>query len=261
MAAKSREVANAVEGSVADRVEQVRNQADSAKEQTVERIRRVAGELERMGDALRADDPVSAKIAERAGRSIDGLANYVSATDARAMLNDTERLARRSPAVFYGGAFLLGLAAGRFLKSSRPEGSYDRYDNYSRRNSFDDSDYDASDYSASDYSGSDYSASDYSGDYDRASHGASGRSTSEGDWAPTDSGPTADRRPSTSQDRFRQNYDAAFGRDTSDSGPTGVNTTGTTPGIGSSNVSDEATRNRNGSEPNNGSQPGKGSTP
>lgn len=255
MAAKSQAVADAVEGTVADRVEQVRSQAESAKEQTVERIRRVASELERMGDVLRTDDPVSAKIAERAGRSIDGLANYVSSTDARAMLNDTERLARRSPAVFYGGAFLLGLAAGRFLKSSRPEGSYersyDRYDDYSRRDSFDDSDPGASD----------YSASDYSGDYDRASHGSSGRYTSERDWTPSSSGPGAERRSSTSQDRFRQNYDAAFGRDTSESGVPGVNTTGTTPGIGSANVSDEATRNRNGSEPNNGSQPGKGSTP
>jgi hypothetical protein len=39
------------------------------------------------------------------------------------MVRDAERFARRNPAAFIGGAFVLGLALARFLKSSG-EGSH-----------------------------------------------------------------------------------------------------------------------------------------
>ncbi|HEY6556163.1 MAG TPA: hypothetical protein VI072_02780, partial [Polyangiaceae bacterium] len=45
-------------------------------------------------------------------------ASYVSETDPRDVLQDVQDFARQRPAWFFGGAFLLGLAAGRFLKAS-----------------------------------------------------------------------------------------------------------------------------------------------
>jgi hypothetical protein len=127
MAAKSHEVAGQLKDAVVDQANQVRDRAQSAKEHTADRIRRVATQLESMGDTLREEDPFIAKVTARASSSIEGVAKYVDSASAQSFIRDTEQLARRQPLLFFGGAFLAGLAAGRFLKSSRPEGSsYDR---------------------------------------------------------------------------------------------------------------------------------------
>jgi hypothetical protein len=126
MAAKSHEVAEQLKDAVVDQADRVRDRAQSAKEHTAGRIRGVATQLERMGDTLREEDPFVAKVAARASTSIESVANYVDSASAQSFIRDTEQLARRQPLLFFGGAFLAGLAAGRFLKSSRPEGSYDR---------------------------------------------------------------------------------------------------------------------------------------
>lgn len=127
MAAKSHEVAGQLKDAVVDQANQVRDRAQSAKEHTAERIRGVATQFKSMGDTLREEDPFVAKVAARASSSIEGVAKYVDSASAQSFIRDTEQLARRQPLLFFGGAFLAGLAAGRFLKSSRPEGSsYDR---------------------------------------------------------------------------------------------------------------------------------------
>jgi hypothetical protein len=238
IASKSQEAAEFVEGAVADRVEQVRNQADSAKEQTVERIRRVAGHLRQMSETLRTDDTVAAGIAERASRGVESIANYVGSTDARSILSDTEQLARRKPTLFYGGAFVLGLAAARFLKSSRP-------DNYGSR-SFDDRD---------------RSWRDEPGGYD-ASERDQGRSQerSSGFYGNAyENGTTGSARRGTrgsSEERFRQNYDAAFGRDSSEyerNASSGSSTIG-------GGVSTPMSENKSTPGQDNGGTSGKGSS-
>jgi seryl-tRNA synthetase len=47
-----------------------------------------------------------------------GLSDYLKNANASDLLSDAESLARRQPAVFLGGAFVVGLLAARFLKSS-----------------------------------------------------------------------------------------------------------------------------------------------
>jgi hypothetical protein len=101
-------------------VEEVRAQADFVKEHAVERIRRVGSALRTAGDGL-GDDEALADYARKASERLDGFASYLSTADGKRLVRDTEELARQKPALFFGGAFLLGLAAGRFLKSSRPE--------------------------------------------------------------------------------------------------------------------------------------------
>jgi hypothetical protein len=121
---KSHAAAEQLKGTLVDQAGQVRHRAESAKEQAAERIRRVAKQLRQVSETLSVDDNVAANVAERASQGIEGVARYVSATDARGFIHDTENLARRQPAIFFGGAFLLGLCAGRFMKSSRPEHSF-----------------------------------------------------------------------------------------------------------------------------------------
>jgi hypothetical protein len=126
IAAKSHEAAEAWKETVVEQANQVRDKARSAKEHTGDRIRGVANQLRNVSDSLRDDDPFTSKLAEQASRGIDGVAEYVSSTSAQSLIRDTEQLARRQPALFFGGAFLLGLVAGRFIKASSPQSSFER---------------------------------------------------------------------------------------------------------------------------------------
>jgi hypothetical protein len=80
-----------------------------------------------VGDNLRSDDQMASMLAERASRGVEGVADYVASKDMRGLLRDTEQLARRQPALFFGSAFLVGLAIGRFLKSAPPDAASERW--------------------------------------------------------------------------------------------------------------------------------------
>jgi hypothetical protein len=86
------------------------------------------GEIDRRSTKL-ADDLDSVGHAMRlAAEDLDGegqdwLADY---TRRAAMLADLEDTARRNPGTFLGTSFAAGVAAGRFLRSSRPERGSDR---------------------------------------------------------------------------------------------------------------------------------------
>jgi hypothetical protein len=89
---------------------------------------RAATEIANLGAAVRraADklhDQRSDQLAnyvDTAAQSLDGVARYVVEKDLSGLVNEAERFARRRPAVIVGGAFLLGLAVGRFVKSAQP---------------------------------------------------------------------------------------------------------------------------------------------
>jgi hypothetical protein len=121
IAAKSHEAAEQWKEAVVGQVNETRDRVLSAKEHTAERIRGVATQLRHLSDTLREEDPWIADVAQRGSQGVDGLARYVSNATPQSVISDTEQLARRQPALFYGAALLLGLAAGRFVKSSRPQ--------------------------------------------------------------------------------------------------------------------------------------------
>ena len=82
---------------------------------------RSAGELGKVAEALRGtnlSDTVAGPYVEKAAAMIDRFSGSVR----NATLDDTvravESYARREPLLFLGGAFAIGLLAGRFLKSS-----------------------------------------------------------------------------------------------------------------------------------------------
>jgi hypothetical protein len=118
LASKTHEAAEQVKGAVSGQLEQAKQRAESAKGQAAERVRRVALELRHVGETLQTDDEFAARLAQRASGTIDRVAGYISSADVRQLRSDAENFARTRPAVFFGGAFLLGLAAGRFFKSS-----------------------------------------------------------------------------------------------------------------------------------------------
>jgi hypothetical protein len=63
-----------------------------------------------------------APYGERLQDWTQGLSDYLKTANAGDLLHDAESLARRQPVLFLGSAFVIGLAAARFLKSSSTRG-------------------------------------------------------------------------------------------------------------------------------------------
>ena len=79
----------------------------------------VANALRQTGEQLHEQDQGSVgRYAEQAAEQAERFSGYLRDRDANQLLNDVEDFARERPAIFLGGAFLLGAAAARFLKSS-----------------------------------------------------------------------------------------------------------------------------------------------
>ncbi len=87
-------------------------------------INSVADSIRQIGENIggKDDDSQIAALAGKYGDSLAGqvekFSSYVEDKDFKEIMGDVETFARRNPAMFVGGAFLLGVAAARFLKSS-----------------------------------------------------------------------------------------------------------------------------------------------
>ena len=75
-------------------------------------VHRAAGEFDQ-------DIPQASRWIRGVAGQIDSVADAVREREPRELLNDVQDFARRQPALFFGGAMLLGFAALRFLKSSQ----------------------------------------------------------------------------------------------------------------------------------------------
>lgn len=132
-------------GQVADQTQQAASQvADQAKQaaksqlavrkdQTAQGLNFVSSAVSDMGDKLRQNDQTSsyAQLADQAANQVQRFAGYLKNHDVREIVGDVEDWARRDPMLALGGAFVLGLVAARFLKSSGVQtGSSRRSDSY-----------------------------------------------------------------------------------------------------------------------------------
>lgn len=96
---------------------------DLANEQVTQQRERSAGEIGKLARALHhtseeLGDTMAAPYVERAAEMLDRLSGSVRDASLGNAVRATERFARREPLLFLGGAFLLGVLASRFLKSS-----------------------------------------------------------------------------------------------------------------------------------------------
>jgi hypothetical protein len=108
---------------------------DEAKEQATSRIdqqrqavatgfQAISRAFRSMGDNLHSQEqgPV-AQYAADIGHTVSGQMEradtYLQGRDVHQLVSDAEDFARRTPAIFLGTSFVLGLAASRFQKSSR----------------------------------------------------------------------------------------------------------------------------------------------
>ena len=151
MREKAREIGKQVQEKANQVGEQVRaqstelaNQAQNTVKSTLEsQKQKGVGELSGLAEAVRQTSHTLreqqkesvAHYAERAAEQMDRMAEYFESRDVGELLNEAEMFARRHPEAFLGGAFMMGLMAGRFLKSSRDR-RIDESSSYERQESF-----------------------------------------------------------------------------------------------------------------------------
>jgi hypothetical protein len=79
--------------------------------------------VRRFGETLNneGDGPIArfaAQYGDKAADGLDRVAKYLREQDPKRLLNDVQNFGRRQPALLIGGAFLLGFAGARIIKSS-----------------------------------------------------------------------------------------------------------------------------------------------
>jgi hypothetical protein len=138
---RTERAAEQVADSAIEQVRSARSGLSEQRGQIAERIRRVGTAMRESGDRVRNEDEMAADYLRMASQRIDRVASYVTTADLSVMAADTQEFIRKRPAVFFGGAFLVGLAAGRFLKASgganKPSSASRPADSYGSRPSGD----------------------------------------------------------------------------------------------------------------------------
>lgn len=108
-------------------VNQVQQQAGSQiarqKESAATDLSQVVQAVRRFGESLGQEQggPIAryaAEYGDKAANSLERFSTYIREQDPKQLLNDVQNFGRRQPALLLGGAFLLGLAGARLIKSS-----------------------------------------------------------------------------------------------------------------------------------------------
>ena len=86
-----------------------------------DQLNSVATALRKTGTEMRnGDQGVLTDVVVGAADKVEWASDYLQSRTLGQVIGDVEGFARREPALFLGGAFVVGLLGGRFLKSSRP---------------------------------------------------------------------------------------------------------------------------------------------
>lgn len=122
---------DSIVGRVRDRATE---QLNTQKNKATEGLGSVAHAVRDTTQRLRQENhDTVAQYVEQAADQIERFSSRLKDKDVGELMNDAQRLARRQPALFVGGAFAVGLLGARFLKSSSPDDSAERnYGSYER---------------------------------------------------------------------------------------------------------------------------------
>jgi hypothetical protein len=101
--------------------QQAESFADSRKNQAAQSLQTVAATLRKSGQELDTNgEKMAGTVIDKVAGGTDSVATYLQNESVAQMMSDVENFARGNTWAFLGGAFVLGLAAARFLKSSTP---------------------------------------------------------------------------------------------------------------------------------------------
>ena len=123
MGAKAQDVVEQTQQKAGEVVDQAKQQAtsqlSSQKDRAVDSLGTVADALRQTSKHLRESDQQGiAQYADKAAERVEQFSGQLRGKDVQEIVRDVERYARQQPALFLGGAFVLGLLGARFLKST-----------------------------------------------------------------------------------------------------------------------------------------------
>jgi hypothetical protein len=117
----------------------VRQQVDTRSTQAGQQARSIADAIRQSSEQLRSQQKGgAAKVLDGSAERTERLGAYLEQSSADDILRDVENFARRQPWLVAAGAFMVGLAASRFMKASssrryRDGGSMDFADRQAMR--------------------------------------------------------------------------------------------------------------------------------
>lgn len=138
------EVRERVRGEAAQFAASAREKAAGAVEARQHQVTGAIGDfanaVRKAGDDLSEhNQSMAAQLVSRAADSLEGVSRTLDGKTPGEMLDAVRDFGRRHPAAFIGGAVLLGLAIGRFVRSSVPQADHeDEAFNYEAGGGWDD---------------------------------------------------------------------------------------------------------------------------
>lgn len=96
----------------------IKDTVSGTKEKAAEGLGSVVQALRGAGEGLGDEGAAVRGYVDQVADRVDSLSKYVQNREVSQIVSDVERMARREPALFIGGAFVLGLLTARFLKST-----------------------------------------------------------------------------------------------------------------------------------------------
>jgi hypothetical protein len=111
-------------GLLGDIKQNVTWRVDEQKNRAADGLGGIANVFRSASNELRNENEVVAQYVDMASDQLRRFADQIRQKGVTDMLDDVQDFARRRPALFIGGAFLVGLGIARFLKSSAGRQAY-----------------------------------------------------------------------------------------------------------------------------------------
>ena len=112
------EIVNQVQQQAGSQLARQKDSAATDLTQVVQAVRRFGESLTGQGQEGGPIARYAAEYGDKAANSLERFSTYIREQDPKQLLNDVQNFGRRRPALLLGGAFLLGLAGARLIKSS-----------------------------------------------------------------------------------------------------------------------------------------------
>lgn len=103
----------------------VTSRVDEQKNRAADGLGGIANVIRNSANELRNENEALASYVDAASDQLRRFADQIRQKGVADMMDDVHEFARRRPALFIGGAFLIGLGIARFLKSSAERDLYD----------------------------------------------------------------------------------------------------------------------------------------
>jgi hypothetical protein len=111
--------------------QRVTTRVDEQKNRAADGLGGIADVFRTAGNELRNENETIAQYVDMASDQMKRFADSIRQRGVADMMDDLNQFARRRPALFIGGAFLVGIGIARFLKSTSDRGDDRAYDNFS----------------------------------------------------------------------------------------------------------------------------------